>query len=68
MAFFDADLPVKNDLEKQIDDVKREVEATRLDIDNVGKQVEKIKDSINDRKTWLEKAISLLAGRKATIN
>ena len=59
---------IKNKMESQIEDVKRDIEMIRLEIEKVKKQIEKTKNSIKERKITLEKTLTLLTNKKISIN
>ena len=59
---------IKNKMESEIEDVKRDIEMIRLEIEKVKKQIEKTKNSIKERKITLEKTLTLLTNKKISIN
>jgi len=59
---------IKDKMENQIEDMKRNIEMTSLEMEKVKKQTEKTKNSIKERKITLEKTLALLAKREISIN
>lgn len=58
---------IKNELENKIEDIERQIEMARLEMDNAKKQTEKMKNSINERKITLEKTLNFLTERKVSL-
>lgn len=61
-------LDIKNKIESQIEDIERDIEMARLEIEKGKKQEEKIKNSIKERKITLEKTLAILAKKEISIN
>lgn len=50
----------RNDMEDRIKDLKKEIEITGLEIEKNKKQLEKMENSVDERKTALQKSLALL--------
>jgi len=61
-------LNVKNDMEKRIRDLEKQMEAASSEISEVEKQIGRAKNSIDGRKIALEESLTVLANKKIKLN
>jgi hypothetical protein len=59
---------IKDRMESEIKDLKRQTEITSSEIEKGEKQVDKMETSINERKNSLEESLAVLADKKIKLN
>ena len=59
---------IKNRMESEIKDLKRQAEIASLEADKVKKQIDKMEISIDERKNSLEESLAVLADKKIKLN
>jgi len=61
-------MDIKNEFEKRIDGIEKQIERARLEMEKLKKQIERMKASANEKKVALAKSLTTLTNKKISIN